>query len=455
MSPVQTHSSTVKVKPKRLEAVVESSSSLVLCGHFLTIAYVLAMVLGAALNFSKLLVLGRLLHQSDFGLYFYITTVVQYVIPLATLGILDGLSRRVPLLIGRGQTGEAHRVRNACLGLLLLVLAGCALVATMAAATLYWAGRPAMALVTILSVGNGATFVLFSFGMRDVRSTLRTLSYGLLICGRGLLDLLAIALLAPQYGIVGVLLAETASLATVAAVIWIWLMQRPGISLRKLDRVMKSTIHDGALIALNSLLSNTALLGDRLILGLVLSKADFAVYVFHMLVFVGALNVTNIVGQYVLPRVLNLYGQTADREAVFRYLSRLGAALFSLAIVASCVIPLLFQWVAQYFFADYPVNNTLLIVILAAASFEVANVFPMGLTAYGHLGLLLRIRLVTGILVVVSTFVLVGHTTNLLPFGLVFLAGRILTFISALVAARFCSRNQQAVPPSGTGVSLG
>ena len=397
--------------------------------------YVGLMGAGAGLGLLKFLLLGRLLTLDDFGVYAYAAVLIQYGVPVASLGILDGLSRRVPIILGEGRVRLAHRVRNACVGALVTTL-GTAIVLLLvglgAAVFFFEADSPTQ--LVLLATSDAVAFVFFSLGLRDVRSHLHSFSYSAFIAARGVLDVTMVLLVATRWGAPGVLAGETVVFGTLAFVLFRWFVPEPGVMFRGGTEV-RATIHDGALIVVAGVLANTGLMSDRLVLGATLERSSFAVYAFHALILVAALTSQNIVYQYFYPRVLHLWGAHKDYAEVFRYVTRLATALLVLSMVGAPLVFPVYRLVGRVFFPEYPIDLVLVGAFYAAGVLLVTNVFPACLLVLGALRAQIVLQLVSAATVLIAVLAAATTNANLVVFGVIVLVGRAILWVGALGSA--------------------
>lgn len=405
------------------------------------ILYGALMLAGSAMTFLKLLLAGRFLSRADFGQYSYVSVVVPYLVPLATLGILDGLSRRYPLLLGMGRIVEATRLRNGSLTGMLLI-APLALLSTYAALRTWGgtgrSGRWVVGLATVQVL----SLTLFWFGLREIRARLRLGEYAGLSFARPALEIVGLVLMAPRFGVAGVLGAEIAVLTLLGGLMLAVMVPDVRLSLAAVGEAIR-VVPEGAWIVGGGILANTALMGDRLILGAVLPRSDYASYAFHLLLLSGALVASNVCNQYVIPHLLQLYGTSGDPRAVLSYVSRVARRLALGSIVAAPVAAVGIASIRGLFFPGYALDRTLLAIVCVAAIVEVANVFPLALLALGRLGVYAGIQLFTALFVIGTVGLLLTRTRDLTAFALVLLGGRVLAGTLSLLAAR---RGQGGLP---------
>lgn len=419
--------------------------------------YVALMAGGAGLGFAKLLLLARLLSKEGFGQYVYLAALIQYGAPIAGLGILDGLARHLPMLIGQGRLAEADRLRDRCLGALAAVAAvGGALLLVACGVLAAVAGARAAAATLLVGVEILA-FLWFSFGLRDLRSRLRARSFAALGATRASLDICMALVVAPRFGALGVLVAEIVVLSSLGLLISRRLLPGTRVELGGRAEVV-TIVRDGALIVLGGVAANTALMGDRLVLGSILPKATYAAYAAHVVVVSAALIVSNIVVQYIYPLILASYGRLRDPSAVARTVARYGGALGALALCALPLVPWVSRFAGTRLLPGYAVDQRLLLLLFIGGAIEVANQFPTGLLVIGALRAFIVVQAIAGAAVVAALAVAARHVTTFLPFGAIFIGGRAIVLVGSVAVLWHAVRRSRSaldVPGDDAGAGRG
>ena len=398
------------------------------------VVYGLMMAAGVGLTFLKVLLVGRLLAKSDFGIYSYVTTLVQFVLPLASFGLLEGMSQRVPLLLGRGAAAEVRGLRGVCLGLLSVLAAILVMLGIVVGLAYSEIGG--------LALLQGLAYLAFSFVVRDIRNHLQTVTYAGLIAAKACCDVVLTVAVAQFAGLTGVLISETCVLAVISAIaLWRWTPSlRPSLDFRSTG--FQVAIREGLGVAGLGIVANGALLADRLVLGSFLLASEYAGYAAHAIVVVAGINVVSIISQYVLPRFLHLYGSTGDARRVLDDAGRMSLRMTVAACFGLPVACLLANWFVTKWYVQYVIDPRLLCVLVVGAAIEIINVYPLGLLAVGRTSTLARIHVWLGLTIVVGNCVLLSFTRDVVWFGLLFLFGRG-AFCAACAAA--ANRVEQSV----------
>ncbi len=395
--------------------------------RFELIVYGLLMVLSVGLTFLKVLLVGKLLSKPDFGSYSYVTTLIQFALPLASFGLLEGMSQRVPLLLGRGATSDVRDLRGVCLGLLSILAAILIAGGVLVGATYTEIGG--------LALLQGLAYLAFSFVVRDIRNHLHTVTYAGLLATKAVCDVLLTVAVARFGGLTGVLISETCVLTAISAVALVRWVPAIRPSLRFQSTEFRIAIREGLSVAGLGIVANGALLADRLVLGFVLLASEYAGYAAHAIVVVAGINVVSIVSQYMLPRFLHLYGSTGDVGRVLKDANRLSLQMVGAACLGLPVACLMANWFVTQWYVQYEIDSRLLCVLLIGAVVEIINVYPLGLLAVGRTSMLARIHVWLGLIVMTANCLLLSFTRDVFWFGLLFLLGRVAYCMCCAAAA--------------------
>ncbi|NER93884.1 MAG: oligosaccharide flippase family protein [Symploca sp. SIO1B1] len=406
-------------------------------------AYALIMLLSSAFSFLKFFILGSILSKNDFGQYTYLNLIIQYGTPIISLGILEGLSRRFPIMLGEKKNEQAIQFRNACLGCIILLSLSILILGTVTAAFIEKILDTVLIPYVFLSILEMVAFVLFWFGLRELRSRLQLLTYSIINFSRTTLDLLFTVLFATYFGVLGILSSEIIILFIFALIIFNTLLPNIRISL-KLTREILSTAKEGIVITFGSILANTGLSGDQIVLGYFLPKSEYAVYSIHMLLAKAALIITNILYQYVTPYILRLYGECKRYRSILNYLDRISLIFLSLGTLGFFIFPNILMFLYKQFFANYTINQYLLMTIYIGIIFQIVNLFPIAIIAVGKLWLRVGIQVIVCLFVLSFTYLSINSSLNhnlINVVGLVFLGGRLLDCSLSFITTRWIIRS--------------
>ncbi len=137
-----------------------------------TFTYVGLMGCAAFLGILRLFALGKLLPKDEFGTYSFIVLAIQYIAPLASLGVVEGVAQWLPQALGRNDRGEALQIRAHGFSMLCM-LTGCLSAIWISGVGIsqylgFESGNLAVA-----GFGSCMLFLIYSFVLRDIRSQLK------------------------------------------------------------------------------------------------------------------------------------------------------------------------------------------------------------------------------------------------------------------------------------------
>lgn len=391
------------------------------------------MMLGSGLAYFKILLLGRLLEREAYGQYLYLLSAVSYLVPLVGLGLLDGFSRAQPILTGAGKLEEARELRNTCLGA-ISVISPCVVAVLGGLAFAFNLPRKGFEFEMLALAGVQLIVIQYYYlFLRDIRSNLKTTQYAAFMCIRGVLDLAAVVPLSREWGVRGALIGDAGSMILVTLALSLFAVDGPALRLSKLS-ALTSLAKEGAQIILAGLACATALIMDRLVLGLVLSPREYAVYGVHALTLTATGIGTNIVYQYTFPRLVQLQSGPAATGELLIATRRLSMRILGVALLLGPAVYLGFLMLARVFYPGYPIDHVLLAILCLAAVVEVANVYPTSLVAMGRhrLNLAVQILFVLLMLAGMSTAIVLGAGVRWI--AALLLAGRAIAWLTGAAA---------------------
>ncbi len=395
------------------------------------ILYVALMLAGGALNFARLTYLGRSLPREAFGLYSWLAALGTYGVPLLTVGLIDALARRLPLMLGAGDDEGARSLRNETLTLLLGAQAALAvaLVVVCSVPPLRRVLVPGLSIATFIAGTS-----VFSIAVRDVRSRLRTGLFGALMFVQAAAAALLAYSLAHRVRPEALLLGDAAVLSVVG--IGTLVFGLAGVRPRRprVDR-MRDLLGDGVQLLGAAVVYNTGLLLDRIWLGAMLPRDLYGTYSVHLLAVSVGLVVANVVNQYAMPRLLYEYGASRDPAALLAAVERLALRLFVLGSGGA----LLGLWLAgriwDRIFPRHHLDQTALALILAGVVVEISNQYVIALTATNQLRVQIALHAVAAVVVVVGLAIASFTSRDLRIFAAVFLCGRLASMVAFRAAA--------------------
>lgn len=386
------------------------------------------MLVASGLAFAKVLVLGRVLEKPQYGQYLYLVNLTNYLLPMVSLGLLEGMSKAQPALLAKGRSDDARELRNRCFTAIALICpltVGCVVLGLAATVGRSWNDGPKiLGLMGVELVLSQFFFLL----LRDLRSNLKTVQYAVFLCLRGVLDLLLVVLLSRSFGVMGVFMGQSISLASLSILVGWFAMDR--LSLKRPDwSSLLSLIKEGAQITVGGVAATTALSVDRLVLGFLLGASDFALYGVHLLVLTAAAIGCNIVFQYSFPRLVQLHAAASDPEQLMVSTRRLFFKILLGGLLAAPVLYLGFLGAAHVFYPRYEIDRILLILLCFTAVVELSNVFPNSLVILGRYRAIIATYTAVATVTVLGVLPAIRAGMGFRWIGVLLLASRVMSLV--------------------------
>jgi O-antigen/teichoic acid export membrane protein len=400
---------------------------------FTQAAYGLMMGGVALLGFVKLLMLADVLGVSSFGLYVFFIALEAYLIPLMTLGLMESVFREYPILLGRGDVEKAYKLRNKSLMIILRIMTFALMAALIF--SLFFAAYEEVDFVLWAAIGmlHIIANTLFLWGLREVRSRLKSLEYALAMMLKFILDVAILAVALWDLNVFSYLLLE----AVVLMVISVFVFCRiPEVREVKEVGLLKGMVKSGFSLFGASSLGTLSITGDRLILGAGLPASNFSIYAFNGIVFQAGLSLASIVYQYIQPVVMHSYGREGSLRGVYCRLESLFLWFFVLGCLASPLIWWASSVLADQYYEDFQLGPVLFFCMYFAAVVHIGNFFSLILIAAKQIKKLYFCQLVSSVFLVLGLGVGFFGGMSLEYFGMVFLASRLLSLLLLLTNSR-------------------
>lgn len=322
------------------------------------------------------------LSPGEFGMWGLIVTVLGYS-NFASLGVLNGANREIPIAVGAGDHGSAGAIERSSFG---GALAAGAVAAGGCAALALIAGWTFALLAAVLFFQQ--TYLFFQVSLRSRIEFNRASAQQMVLSGL----FLAIGMVAVSAGLAGLLVAQLAAFSAGSFMVFVlWRRTlRPSFdptAIRRLIRTGLPIMFAGVAFAILA----TA---DRWVVALLLTPSDLGHYSLGALVASGMLLVSVIVGQQFYPRMAMAYGAGQSGRSLLSLatkqsgiaLALTGPLALAVGMVSALAIPVL---AVEYIPAIslIQVLSTALLPLAAAAGYT--NL----LVATGHSDAYLRLLL--------------------------------------------------------------
>jgi len=345
-------------------------------------AYLALMATAAALAFVKGFTFARLLGPRDFAYYAVLDLVVSYGAYAGTFGLLEGLNREIPVLIGGGDDRQA-RTLSAHAGGAIGVLSLLALAVYVPAA--WWLAGDDRRLAAALSLG-GALAVVNNMSLFTVLLLLaqrRSIAFaGVMTLKNGAVLGLGGLLAASGFGLWGAIGGEIAAVTGVVVFAALTLGVIPGLRLGWTSGLAR-TFAVGVPMMFGALVRNLGRNLDRLVVGGALGVTLFGQYSFAMLLVYGGIVVLNPLVQYVTPRLCHAVGAGAPLAAQRRKIDLVMAVLVPLAALAYVPFGLAVDRYGASWFPGFEVGLGLMRLLYFAGVLELFMIYQAVLVAAG------------------------------------------------------------------------
>jgi O-antigen/teichoic acid export membrane protein len=366
--------------------ILRFSSSTAQLSTFATLS-----LISSGVSAIKAATYAGMLGPEQFGFYSVFEIVSAIGLYAGTLGVLDGASRVAPILRGQGRADEAHDLMAQALGFQLFASAlGC----VVAGGVCLLAGRFDYRVVLL----GLTTFATNSLTVASVvaASTGRFRELGLISASRSIGTAVLGASAAWSFGITGVLAAEFSIVAMISS--WaLWLSPFAIGASWPTRRTTALLFREGLPILLTNVSQFLLRNLERICVGIAVGVDALGQYSFGSLVLSAAVLVQGICLQFLTPTLAHRRGSgepfAQALKRVDKYVIRIlvgGLCGYALASAGLSVIERLVN-------GAYAEGLNLMHVLLLAAVFQVAQLYPAVFVSHGQSWRLLHRSMWAGI----------------------------------------------------------
>lgn len=343
--------------------------------------YALLALSAAGLGFVQTLVFSKILGVGQLGYYSVAMAVASYLF-LLQFGILSGLNRELPLLLGAGATERAARLigqATAALFFVMAVILGTAL-GLARGLDLPDAGmRLALVLGGLLAAGN----VLFQLGILRLRCERRATTFAGILLAQKMVILLVGALVGYAWGFAGLLVI----MAAVNLILFLF------VSIRYLNPAPLRAFSSGDLLSLVRVglpimsagaFADVRLNMDRVFLVGRFTPEEIGLYHFGALPLSLGAVLNGVVSQYLTPKLLHEFGRHGSVGRVFKATAAVAASMTALLVLSFPLVVAAVRFGVLRLFPEYAASLPLLTVFSLGGILAVGNIGGVVILAAGR-----------------------------------------------------------------------
>ncbi len=302
-----------------------------------TFFYTISKYMELGAGFLQSLIIAKYLGPALLGAWGVAMLIVSYS-GYANLGVINSVNKYVS--IKRSQDEEAAVYRNTSFGFIILL---CSLF-ILAGAFVQLMGIRLFESYSILN--RQLVLIAVIVGAKELKEYFHNVytayeRFFELAVSNILSSILRIAfiiLLLPRFGFGGLVAGYAATSVIVAA--YLWLSLRIGLTAKISFNVLRSLISNGILLMLYNMAYFALTSVDRIMISMYLEEADMGYYTFAFLVSNAVLLSALALGFILFPKLLNIFGNTDDREEMLRIIDRVTpyAEVFSQGLILAGLI---------------------------------------------------------------------------------------------------------------------
>lgn len=402
------------------------------------------MITSAFFGFSKNIIFSKFLDVTAFGYYSLFILVSSYGMYFCHFGISDGALRELSIFRGRNEQQNAIEIRNNALGGILTISTITFMIYVSSLIFIINIGKLNRDITYVLlmaglySVGN----TLFSFGTLDLRTSLRTVTFSLMLLLKAFFSLI-IGLLAIHFlGWKSMIVVEVFVVTSLFFVIVAVCLKNVKFKLRSLFKI-KLLIKIGLPITIGNFIKNITISIDRWFVVFIFGITVFSQYAFGMLITTGGMILTNILSVYLGPRFLHEFGRTKDLDQMKKQIGYITLTISLLFIFAYFPFIFLIERLGEIYFSNYSQGLDLMKLIYIGIMFQTMNMFDWIFIAANKTDILPKISFSIAFLILTLCALVSIFNSTLTGFALIYSFGRVSHFfLSAFLSFKCYSRKE-------------
>lgn len=368
------------------------------------------MAVAVALSFAQGWVFAAVLEPEGYGLFALVSTAASLG-SLVQLGMLSGLTRELPVMIGGRQLTRADSLVRSTTSAMIMITLGGALVVGLTV-VLYSGGTGEFREATSLTAGWVASRLFAELALLRLRSESASLLFPVVIVTQRIVSLTLGSFAAELFGFAGLVGVYLVSdLSTYLGLTLLYLRRVNAGSPRMAD--VRYLIAIGLPQAVAGVLRFGQLSGEKFF---ILWRGDAAlvgVYQIAWWPLGAAITLNGVVNQFLAPRLLRDLGRHQSVEAVFKQSMRASGMILLAGIIAG--IPLvvvlgpLIRWLLPEYIDAVPAAR----IFIVGAILTIANLSHIGILAANRPDLLLKTQMISSALTMAAYAVVTSLTLSL------------------------------------------
>jgi len=346
------------------------------------------MSVSAVSSFVKVSVFAKVLGAADFSYYAFLEIVLAYGQYAGTCGLLEGLNRQLPIYLSKAKDESAKKLAGEAAGIIGIL--------SISAFTLY------SAIVSFLLNDNakfteslilcGAIAIINNFfllyNLVLVAHQRTTLFAGIMAC-KNILTVSAGVLLASTFGLWGIFCAEAMVILTLTLIIIFASKQIKYIRF-SFHKKLLNTFKVGFPMMLGSLTTSIGRNLDRVTVAYSLGAIIFGQYSFAMIPVSGGIICSNILIQYLTPRVCFAIGKGSSLLSQRKRIDRVVLALLIGSVAFYPFFYFLTIELQKTIFSDFQLGLQLMRILYFGGMLQIFVVYQSLLVAANEGGMIFR-----------------------------------------------------------------
>ena len=325
------------------------------------VLYLFLMTLASFLGFSKLFVYSKLVSVESFGVYSLVLSLYIFLVFFGGMGIQEGLLKKGSMCFATRDVNsiKAYFLRGIVFSFSITSILGLFLIAI---SNIFIENNPTIVDLFSLGVLLALSTILFNVLDAFIRSQQKFILFAFILTVKNFIAISLGYLLAPEYGVKGLIISELISLTTVFISALIFFIRPSDVTLYK-DKSVFELISNGYQMMLTLVLRNISIMMDRWFIAMAVGVTALGYYSFSMILLAIAMVLVSFLVTIKGPVWVSSFQSNNDTHELINNVNRVVYRAVLLLLLVSPVFLLNISKPLQLYYPEYA-NDTVFDIIL-------------------------------------------------------------------------------------------
>jgi O-antigen/teichoic acid export membrane protein len=373
------------------------------------------MIISSFASFSKTIVFSKFMEVDAFGEFSLILFLASPVGFIIGFSLEPGFLREGSICVGSQKLWKYRYLRDSCSSLALLTSI-VSLITCLPALVFF---RESSIKLFLFVLPLASVHLYFNLAATDFRIKGKNLTFVGMILAKNIFILAFGMLFLPLFGTISILFAELFIPFLITTFLMVKQNQRILWKIR--FEAIRPLLKSGGPVSITYLIGTISSHSDKLILPIILTKHDYGLFSFGLIIFSVGVAVSNISTTILVPVLTKKFALNPDFKAIFRAYKLKTTPLSYIALISVLPVYFICSTGIQIFFVEYKETIKILPYILIGLFFYFLNLRECLFLVMNRSYFMLTNSLIVSIVSLASYSVGIALKMDLLQFSKVFL----------------------------------